>query len=582
MSNYVFLVHDPSASRSVNAWLDRHAAASDVVRVRLGLRRRLIIVSKDARRSTRPGRFFRGTAIAPDHNALVFGVDGWLASPDAVRSSSGDHAGEYLAAEWGAQRLELERDVFGSARLMHTAAPGIAAASDSLLVLASLRRAVGARVTANAEVLVARTAKNAVAGQQISPETILNEVSYVPAARGLSLDVRGLRWSLTGAPVADRVASDGLDYVEVVRQGAADVARTVATLAAVPGWSATLSLSGGYDSRLVLAGIVATGTNDAYRVRIVDNGPASEADVRVANSLARQFDVAPTAFGAPLPADAEDEYSHWAANLLGVYDGYGPVRTARWHARTFGLTGIGAEIHKGNWGWRPLHALADTAAPGGAVHDALSAQLAKAADSVGAVPTAGNASELYYLGYRNGIHGAAGHIGVHMTGVHPVMQLRLAQLGHLPYEDGFRGSPAGIADHGILLAPEVAAHEYDDPRRNLSPGYVDERLAALGGRIGAVDGYEVHGHPDDVVDGPSMLSLSIARELGLHGPLNADHVMARAEDALGLISDPDVRQAYVDVRDNAAWRIAKQNGSLKAAGISPARISMLEILRLTT
>lgn len=579
MSNSVFLVHDESIKPIVDAWLDRHASASDVHRCNLG-RRSLVVVSREVNRSVVGKVFFRGTLVSPEFNAMVFGVRGWLETPARLRRHAGDHEGEHIVADWN-RGLRIDRDVFGSARLMYTAMPGVAAASDSLVVLASLRRAVNAPNTPDNEVLIARTAKSGIAGQQISPETVFREIAYLPAGHGLELKQRELGWRVTGDRIADRLSKHRLSYRETVRDGATNVARTVATLAQVPGWSSMLNLSGGYDSRLVFAGIVGTGSTRDYGARIVDHGAASLADVRVARSLAERFGVSAPEDDRPSDEGA-DQYTLWGASLIGVYDGFGPPTTARRRPRTFELTGIGAEIHKGNWGWRPLPALAEQASEDGPVRDALMAQLAKAAESLGVDAGAGNASEVYYLGYRNGIHGGAGHLGVHMTGVHPVMQLRLAQLGHLRAGTGFRGSPAGIADHTLLLSPEVATHEYDLPARNLSEAYVRDRLAALGGPVTDVTALRVYGHPDDVPDGPSSLSLSISRSIGVDGPITADAVLQRARAAIDLIDDAATRAAYEDVLANTIWRLERHGGSLIAAGISPPRLSTLELLRLAT
>jgi len=587
MSNYLFLVHDDATEAPVNTWIQRHAAGTDIARAELGRGRHLVVISKDVMRSTRAGIFFRGTLVAPDDDAMVFGVEGWLAAPRRIRSDPGAHGGTYLVATWGRRHLTIDRDVFGGARLLQTTGAGFAAASDSLLVLASLRRALGIGVAPHREALLARTALNAVAGQTVSTDTIVADIGHVPAGQGLRLD--RLEWRLTGTAIGRRVTSGRLDGIATVRAGARDIGRTVATLADIDGWTPNLDLSGGYDSRLVLAAVVATGTNERYTTRTVDHGPRYAGDYRVGVSLARRFGIRRERDRLPpTTEEAEDQLTLWSATLLGAYDAYGPARTTRAHSHRFGLTGLGAEIHKGQWGWRTIPQLLDLAVKGGPAREALAAQLDKGVASIGADPALRDASELYYLGYRNGVHGSAGHIGVEMTTVHPVMQLHLARLAHTPAEGrrrrpgvAFRGSAAGIADHTILLAPDVAAHEYDDPARNLDRSYIAERLRVLGGPLGGVEPLTVYGHPDSVVDGPSDLSMSIARDLDLVGPIAAEPILARAERALELLDDLELRTAYEATFDNARWRVERQ-GDLRLAHLSPARMSMLEVFRLAS
>jgi hypothetical protein len=582
MSNYLFLVHGRHRRTQVDGWLRAHASDSDVRTVALALGRRLVIVSKDVERSIRGDEFFRGVAIASDHGAAVFGINGWTSAPGELRDSAGDHGGEYIWARWDGRHLNIRNDVFGGARLMHSVGRGWAAASDSLLSLTALRRALGERVTLNTEVLVARTALNAVAGQQISPETIINEVAYVPAGFGLDLG-RQLEWQLSGTTVNNRLWSPDHDYVDALRSSATSVARIVATLPEVSGWRTTLSLSGGLDSRLVFSAIVATGQTDMINYHSLNIRPAHARDYAVATALAAKHGVRPISQGVPVgEANPNDQLTLWAASLMGVYDGYGPGRTRRWHANTFGMTGIGAEIHKGNWEWRTLPELVDFAAPSGDARDALSAQIDKGAASVGADPTAKSASEVLYLGYRNGIHAAAGHIGVHMTTVHPVMQLALARVAHRrepASESGFLGRPDGIRDLSVLLAPAVAAFEYEDPAWNITGEQAVMRHRELGGRLPPVEPLSIYGHPSDVVDGPSDLSISVARKLGMVGPINASTALDDAPELVAALP-AELRGTFEKALANARWRIDKHSGDVRAAEIGPPRITMLRLCSL--
>lgn len=574
MSNFLFVVHDTRHDARVDAWLARHAASSDVHRERMG-RRRLVIVSKDVARSVRGTEFFRGSLVSTEHRCIVFGPDGWRDAPAAVRADPGAHSGEYIAASWASGRLSVDRDVFGQPRLAHTRAAGLIAASDSLLVLASLRRAVGARVSVNEEVVLARAARSAIATQQFSTETLIDEIRYVPASRGLTQSRHLLRWELTGPLMADRIRTDR-DPVELLRASASEVGSIVQTLARVDAWTTTLSLSGGLDSRVVLAGAVAADVVDDIFLYTKPSG-GDPVDREIAFELMAAVGSAQKPGGGPRPPSAEDPLTLWAASLLGLYDGFGPRRRPLERTRDFGLTGIGAEIHKGNWEWRTIAALAAKAAPEGAVHDALESQLRKGAASVGAEPDRENASELVYLGYRNGIHASAGHIGVHMTGLHPVMQLDLARAGH-QRRDGRFGSDQGIIDMTLLLAPPLVSERYDLPERDRSPAQAQARLAELGGPLEPIQPMRVHGDPDDVVAGPSSLAMSIARSFGFEGTIAETSVLPMFDRAIDHFRDAALRRTFEQARDDARWRADKGSADLLTSERSATRALMLHAI----
>lgn len=575
MSNFLFVVHDARHDSRVDAWLARYAVPADVHLEPLG-RRRLVVVSKDVARSVRGSEFFRGSLVSTEHDCLVFGADGWCDAPAAVRANPGAHAGEYLAASWADGRLSIDRDVFGQPRLAHTRATGLIAASDSFLVLASLRRALGARISLNEEVMTARTARSLISAQQASPETLIDEIHYVPASRGLAQTRHLLRWELTGPLLAERIRTDR-EPVELLRASASDVGRIVQTLASVDGWTTTLSLSGGLDSRVVLAGAVATGVvDDIFLFTRPPGGDPVDREIALELMTAVGSALKPSV-GTMAPA-TEEPLTLWAASLLGFYDGFGPRRGSRGRTKDFGMTGIGAEIHKGNWEWRTVAGLAQAAAPEGRVRDAVQSQLRKGAASVGASPDRANASELVYLGYRNGIHASAGHIGVHMTGLHPVMQLDLARAGHQWRDGGFVGSEQGIIDMTLLLAPPLVSERYDRIERIRTPAAAQARLAELGGPLEPTSPLAIYGDADAVVDGPSSLSLSIARSLGFEGAISADSVLPMFESALDHVDHAALRRTLEQVRGHARWLVKQGRGDLLASELTASRVLMLHAL----
>ncbi|MCH1883891.1 hypothetical protein [Agrococcus sp. ARC_14] len=574
MSNFLFVVHDARHDSRIDAWLRQHAAPADVHVERMG-KRRLVVVSKEVAHSIRGSEFFRGSLVSTVHGCMVFGVDGWRDAPEEVRTDPGSHAGEYIAASWSDGRLTIDRDVFGQPRLAHTRVRGLIAASDSFLVLASLRRALGARITLNQEVLAARAVRDLVTSQQCSTETLSNEILYVPGSRGLGQTRHRLRFELTGPLMTDRVRTDR-DPAELLRTSASNVGRIVQTLAGVEGWSTTLSLSGGLDSRVVLAGAVAT---DVVNDVLLYTRPAgNDVDREIALELMAAVGSGLKPAGGTMAPATEGPLTLWAASLLGFYDGFGPRNGSRGRTRDFGLTGIGAEIHKGNWDWRTIPALAQAVAAAGPARDAVEAQLLKGAASVGASAKDTNASELVYLGYRNAIHAGAGHIGVHMTGLHPVMQLDLARAAHQRLEGSFSGSEQGIVDMTLLLAPALVSERYDRAERILSPEEAQTRLRALGGPLEPMSALTVYGRAEDVVAGPSSLSLSIARGLGFEGPLSAASVLPMFDSTLDHVDDAALRAALHQLKGHARWMVEHRGGDLVTSEQSASRVLMLHAL----
>ncbi|MDZ8171066.1 hypothetical protein [Microbacterium xanthum] len=533
--------------------------------------------------------YFRGHLIDHAHGRIVFGIKGWRDAPSSTRERIEDGVGEFVACRWSRDRVRIDRDYFGNARLMHTSAKGVVAVSDSLLLLTSLRRVLSASVTPDEEVLAARAAPSQIAGQQISPRTMVREVSFVPPWVRIELCVDRLAVQEVTRSAASMLSagesSVGADR-EVLRATAISMTRTAASLADFESWRSVIHLSGGLDSRAVFAAVhAASGIGEAAYISRTRSGAATERDNAVARRLAFEFGLVPTdidkATAWPMLRPA-DGFRLWAAGLAGVYDGFGPLGPRRRAAHDFELFGLGAGAHKGAWGWRSLDAIRDAATHTGPVRDALDAQLKVSAAGLGVDAGARNASELYYFGYRNGLHSGAEHIGLHMTGISPLQNVAFAQLGHSLGPDGrFYGECGeGILSLTALLSPPAAVFEYDTPRHSWTLNDAVNRQRDLGGPLSGPETspYAQFGDPERIPQGPSQLALAMARAAGFPDEYSSAAALRYSQENLELIAGPLV-DIYREVIANARWRLSRSQGDLFAAELPLARSMMLGLFR---
>lgn len=584
MVNSLVVVHDRTAGRHLSAWLDAHrSSASERFTAALDGRRSITIVSRDVAKSVSGSAYFRGTALSPEHGAIAFGVQGWMRLPRPLDEHG--VAGEFLLAAWDRRHVRIRHDVFGSAALMHTAGPGFVAASDSLLVLDDLRRAFGLRSTQHSEALLARSVLNSHAAQQLSPSTYIREIEWVPAAQGLRISL-GLRLSahVDGIPLAERIVDGEADRVQTLRSAAAFIAGGTASLAGVPGWWTDLQLSGGYDSRVILAGALRSGAIDEIHVSTANNVAAQAEDYRVARLLADRWGFALN----ELPAAGEpvdlgmNPATIWASSLLGIYDRLMPSTSVRDLPTALTLTGLGAGVLKGGWGWSDLDGIVAGLELAPERLAAFRSQIAAGMRAIGADPAWSDASELQYAGYRNGLHGA-GHIGMHMTGVRLLQQLPLAVVGHLR-SDGlparerresasFADRVDGVTDLLALLHRDLALMPYEGEGRSLDPDRLDQRLLALGGalRDDELTGVRMLGSPETVPAGPAVLGEEIAKRRGFDIELSPGAIVPAAEGALEAITDDAVREVYREQIAHAQWKLSTKALPPHHAGFSTPR-----------
>jgi hypothetical protein len=571
----------------VNSWISRYSdpATDEVRQVPLTPSRTLTVVSHDLAQSMSIGQkcFFKGSAVDYERGSVVFGLQGWLNySQDQPMESQPLLEGQFLLADWNEDQLRFRRDVFGTSQLLYSSGPGYAIVSDSLLALVDFRRHVGDPCTLNDEVLLARSVFSGLGAQQISPETYVNQISFLPAR--LSLDVsfeREIVPDPVGSALQDMELPDDVDYAAVVRDGAVNLSRLIATLTGLPNWTLGLSLSGGYDSRVCLAGGIAAGVVKEMHFTCNSDLAVHAEDYRVAEALAERWGfsirnrLVEEAYSSRREIDCTP-FMLWSLSSMGVYDYFSMRQAARMPGKYIGLTGLGGELLGSNYSWQSWPDLAATLHAEPDIADALTEQGRKGVKAVGGDPESRLASELHFMNYRHALHGSR-HVPLHMVGFAPLQQRLLTALAYSPRSDFIMPAYKALSpvnDLNILLAPELSTMPYDKPKKNLSKAYVEMRLERLGGPIdtAVLTPYTVHGLPDDVPAGPPEFLLNLARLRGLDLPQTAETLMELGEKGLDVLKDHPQRKVLEAVGENARWRLTKKKLPPIGAGESPAKL----------
>lgn len=615
MSTLLAIVHDsarPGPDGRVHAFL-RQSVSRDVLAVPLPAgddtaRTRLTIVAKHAADSRTGDSWFRGTLVDPERRAVVLGPDGW----DAHRHLAAESTGEFYLVRWGRDlagavppgtpssdhlpAVRVDRDVFGNGRLFMTAFDGGVAVSESLLVLAALRRGLGAPLTVAARPLLARAAHGQLAAQLMSTATMFEEITLVRSGQGVLLRTSGVVPFGTTTPARVAVTVED-DFRDVLRTAATRIAALTAAVSDVEDCPANLSLSGGRDCRVVLAGARAMGVEKRIHTATMNGRGARQRDYAVARGLARDFSLT---WNEPevTPDDLRDGHrpvqgdrlTRWGVSLAGVYDALKGGSAGEPRIR---MSGLGAGAIKGAGLWQPwdratarLAEERDLRRRPAAV-EALADEGRAGLAAYGIPADAPDASAMFYIAYRNALHATAGRAGVDMTAVMPLNDLPLARLGHTVVDDPRQGRvPRStlhelVLDLIVLLDPELAAYEYDEPGRNVDAAWVARRRSELGGPLDltGAEPYTVLGSPYSDPRGPSDLAKRVAGQVGFAGGLETESVLAGAEDDVELIPDPVTRDTWAKVV-RAALEVVGRGADVRTNG-QISKAASLKLLRTT-
>ncbi len=584
MSNLLAVRADRGRAAAVEAWVAQHAEPRDVAVVELADGARLVLVSRDVERSLRRERriLFRGFAVDTVREVMAIGADGWCDAPEGMREEPWRLGGTFAMARWDERGVEVRRDVWGNQSLLRSEGEGWAAASDSMLVLRRLRDALDAPSTPDERELLARTALTGVAQTAFGPGTAIREIAFVPAGFAVRLDERGA--TQLDPPVTALLRGDEPDYASTVRSAAIGIAGELGAVLGLPGVSPRLRVSGGQDSRVVLAAALALDLAERAELVVQDQSDEHAGDARVARSLARRFGLRLHEIGRG-DVDYTGQLELWLATLAGTYDGFG-VDADTVVEGAFGVSGIGAETYKGNFGWRSWWQLRDDLDLPLQLDLAFVEQTDRGLATIGVHAAADDATESHYLAHRAGIHCGAGYVGLSPLTSNPLQRADLVRLGRAAWREDpvipgpprrRIGHPLMVADLAILLAPEAAAHEYER-EVGVDADVVERRLEVLGGALdvrGAA--YAVHGAAADVPLGPSSLALALARSEA-PGAFALDALESLGRRGLDRLAAAPVRERYLEVLENARWRVDERGLPLMFAGQSPARFASLALL----
>ncbi|MCH1882337.1 hypothetical protein [Agrococcus sp. ARC_14] len=584
MSNLLAVRADSNRAAAVEAWLGQQADATDVAVVELGAGARLFLVSAGVERSLRREQsvLFRGFAVDTERATIAIGADGWLDAPAALRDDPWSLGGTFAMVRWHEGAVDVSRDLWGNQTMLRTDGAGWSAACDSMLVLRRLRDALGEPSTPDERELLARTALSGIAQTAFGAGTSLQQIAFVPNGCSVRLDAHGA--TTVGRPVTAVLQQRAGDYRSTVRAAAEGIAGEIGAILSLDATTPRLRISGGQDSRVVLAAALALGRSELPQLVVQDQAETHREDAKVAASLARRFGLELQTM-RPIDVDYAGQLELWLATLAGTYDGFGIDADAQVDG-VFGISGIGAETYKGNFGWRSWWQLRQDLDLPLQLELAFLEQTDRGLAAIGVQPSQDDATESHYLAHRAGVHCGAGYVGLSPLTANPLQRADLVRLGRTPWSDDPQipgperrhvGHPLMVADLAALLHPEAAAHAYERDV-GVDAALVEQRLSTLGGPVDVVgSAFAVHGSPASVPLGPSSLARRLAAAEA-PGDFTFEAVEALGRRGIDRLQASPVRERYLEVLENASWRAEERALPLMFAGQSPARFASLALL----
>lgn len=527
MANYLVVAAKAHVVSSLSDWFNE----GSFFRFRVDRNIDVVYISKGALSDIIPGcGIFKGYAIDHENSEIIFSGAG--ESPSIFHPKEGC----YLRGQLVGGNFFLGSDLFSQLAVNYFCESGVAAFSDSLFLLAELRRKLGLKNILDQDVALSRAWLNGIASQQVSENSMIQNVLYKPIGSKLRVfgNEGGARLKVEREMLPEIFLKDIDDYRSTLAEGAERISSLIATYGELANAGCNVNISGGLDSRVCFAAAL---RSNGYNDFTFTSNKKSLDDYEVAEEICKKHSVH-IGHSRKMDRIVQERLPTWFAFSAGLYD---PLHAPGFRLRNvnFEIGGHGAEAIKGNYGWRSISSI-EPKGFNNEVKEAFQNQAKQGLLPLGVSPESNFASEWHYLAYRNSIHSGRSTM-TSLVSSRPILQSNLVGLsfsGVNEYSTPKKNDPSIISDLLIYLNEDLAKARFDKQEKNLSEGYVRDRRKYLGAATGEAYPYKIVGSPDTVSSGPLELVLKLALQHGFKSGLFSDKIKKLSRNGYDKIPSP--------------------------------------------
>lgn len=593
MSNYLTIIAKTSKFTKIKEWVNLHLAdAFEVAQTKISPNTHLIYISKGASEDFLAHRRFAFKGVCVDHGAasIVFGGGGRNDMPEKDRGHAlwpNPLEGCYFSLEWTGDTVRASNDAFAMCPMNYFHENDIVGISDSIFILTELRKFLDLPCTVNEEVAYARAWSNTMAGQLLSEDTLVSQIKYIQT--GSYLEVRigaGISATMVKRNIDEMFGvPGGMGYESVIQNAVQRCASLIHTLSSISVNSVRIALSGGTDSRVVLACALASPISKEQAIfNCTNTAPSHEKDYAVVSDLSKRFNF-PLGFRAAnikrnVSTKISSPLNLWFLGNAGLYDFLVAPDFYLKSVGVFSFGGFGAEIYKGMYGWRAISRIAARIEDKN-ISEAFATQCEKGIGRLGVSKDDKTGSEWHYLGFRNAIH-AGRSVLTTMVGMRPLMQKELVGLVRSesnPFPAPMKTDKSIMTDILIAANPELAKIPFDHSDKDMDEHYVNTRARFFGGGLDASDlqMYKIYGDFQRVENGsPLFFEEVAAKKYSLE--LSAESVVSLMRSGFDKISSETLRKIYEPGFKAAVERLTLTKGSLSHTGSYPGKLMSFLLL----
>lgn len=531
--------------------------------------------------------FFKGVAVDSYQSSVIFGQSGFnkYIKENADNAKRYKLDGAFVLCDYASQKITIATDLFHQMSLLYTFNDSFFAASNSLYTLVQIRKALGFSCLQHEESILARTWENAFAFTPLSPNTIVEEIKYLPAGSSITADItqnpiknlynkvflppkeshRNTLKIKVHSILNEYPIAPSSSYNENLKNFSKSLFGLVFTLTELLPLECHLYLSGGLDSRLLFSALL--NFNKLGFIKIVSM-PSQKDDYKIVQQLSKKY-----SFSLHQPNHKNNNtypspLKNWFLANAGLYD----TLLLSHHIPIplhFNLSGAGAGPYKGGYGWKSIGTLNNIKTSLN-IKDCIISETKKGLKSLGIKPNNKYGMEWHYLGFRNAIHFGRHTFRSSWTTISPLLQSQFINIGRTRKIIEERSKTKKnlykynnenvISDMLILTNPELAAQPF--AKKRLDRSYIQSKLNEFGGplNLNSINKFKVFGDINKSTPNRADFFDTMSEKINLPSNYSTRKELIKlAEDSLEILDSKDLRLPYINILD----KLNQQDTSLK-------------------
>ena len=563
--------------------------------------------------------FFKGWFRDYDSRSIIMGEKGfkdWLESKQGIHGPI-DFEGAYVSAKIESDTLIVSNDTFSYFPVIHFTNEDLFVCSDSLFIISELRKGLGIPCTMNKKIIATRAWTHGLACAPMSNQTQIEGVELLSPGKSIEFSLDGSIFEKDSIEMQKNIVKsknlneifqmDFEDYTKAIRDAAKKIAQSTVSLIQLEDVFIQFGLSGGLDSRIILAAILQRPELLEKVVIKTNTTPSRKGDYDVVSHLSNKYGfefndnekLKLFKKNHQLKLEKiEDKFALWTLSSMGLFDmmylhnSYWPV------PKIIELGGHGAETIKGTFNsknysnfpyvdprfvsirrpFRNFKNFRKSRAKKKKIREVVFDAIA----SSGISKKQSHPLKWHHLSYKSPIQNGR-FLDRSSIAIRPFIQKNLFALSNSdinPFSEVKSGEPTILHDILILLNPELAAEEFENEKSNLSRDYIQSRLELLGGQLILPDTeeFEVYGVINDMKNGPPTTFLNMVKHDFGNGEDVAKTVLETLKRTWSKVTDEDILSTYASTFEIAIERLMQPEPYLPNAGAPAAKIISLSLL----